>query len=249
MKKEYINEVSWGKILAFLRNTMGIYVGEEKKCRNFVEAVHWMACAGTQWRRLESGYGNWNSIFKRFDAWSKKGIWEQLMQFCIEDPDLEHVMLDATIVRAHACAAGYGEQSVQGLGRSRGGFTCKISALVEALGLPLKFIITPGQSSDVTQADALLADIRNTTVLADRGYDSDAVRMRLLQTNCIAVIPPRSNRINQYYYDKHIYRERHAIECFFSKIKHFRRVFSRYDKSARNYMAFLSFVGAIIWLR
>lgn len=147
--------------------------------------------------------------------------------FVCKTPDLEYVMIDATIIRAHACAAGYGDQEQEGLGRSKGGFTSKIHAKVDALGNPLKIIITSGQRHDITQAKALLKDVTNAYVIADRGYDSK--------------IPWK--------YDKYIYKERHAIECFFSKIKQFRRVFSRFDKSSRNFASFLAFVGACLWLR
>ena len=85
--------------------------------------------------------------------------------------------------------------------------------------------------------------------IADKAYDSDTFRATLKGKRCIPVIPYKSNRKVPQEYDKHTYKERHAIECFFSKIKYFRRVFSRFDKSARNFIAFLSFVGAILWLR
>jgi transposase len=251
MKKEYINEVAWNKILIFLRSLKNIYVGDESKCKTFVGAVYWMMRTGAQWRELPENYGRWNTVFQRFNAWSKKNIWSELHAFCIEDPDLESIMIDATIVRAHACASGYkkGQQAEQGLGRSKGGFTSKIHAKVDALGNPLQFINTPGQTSDITQAKALTHDARDCYVLADKGYDADYLRSDLQQQRCITVIPGKSNRLLAIKYDKYIYRERHLIECFFSKIKQFRRIFSRYDKSMRNFMAFLSFAGACLWLR
>jgi len=249
MKKEYINEVVWSKILKFLKTCKGIYVGCESHCKKFIEAIYWMSRTGAQWRELHDKYGNWNSVFKRFNAWSKKNIWSKLLHFCIEDPDLEYVMIDATIVRAHACAAGYGKQEIEGLGRSSGGFSSKNHAKVDALGNPLQFIITPGQTSDVTQAKYLLKDTYNAHILGDKAYGSSEVRAQIKLQNCIDGIPSKSNSLNPVDYDKHIYKERHAIECFFSKIKYFRRIFSRFDKSARNFKAFLSFVGACIWLR
>lgn len=173
MKREYIDEFAWSKIFAFLRSKQKIHVKNMLRLRGFIEAVWWMARSGAQWRLLESSLGNWNSVFKRFNAWSKKGIWGELLQFCIQDPDLEYIMIDATIVRAHACAAGYGNQTAEGLGRSKGGFTSKIHAKVDALGDPLQFIITPGQRNDVTQADALLKNVVNSNILADKGYDAD----------------------------------------------------------------------------
>ena len=173
------------------------------------------------------------------------------MDFCIQDPDLEWLMIDATIIRAHPCAAGYkrDSQAEEALGRSKGGFTCKIHALVDALGNPLKFRLTPGQRHDITQAPELIIDAYNAEIIADKGYDCDAFRDQIRSQNCEPVIPPKSNRKNPAEYDENLYEERHIIECFFSKIKHFRRVFSRFDKAARNYAAFIAFVGAMIWLR
>jgi transposase len=249
MKKEYINEVAWSKIFNFLKNTKRVYVGKEKRCKKFFEAIFWMARTGAQWRELPEEYGIWNSVFSRFNSWSKKKIWDKLLEFCVQDPDLEYVMIDSTIIRAHACAAGYGEQKNEGLGRSVGGFTTKIHAKVDALGNPLQFIITSGQTNDVTQAKALLNDVFDSYVIADKIYGSAEVRAQIRNQNCKDVIPPKSNSVSPIEYDKIIYKERHVIECFFGKIKHFRRVFSRFDKSARNLNAFLSFVGAFIWLR
>lgn len=172
-----------------------------------------------------------------------------MLQFCSQEADLEYVMIDATIVRAHACAAGYGSQDIEGLGRSKGGFTTKIHAKVDALGNPLQFIITPGQRNDITQAEALLKNVMDSFVIADKGYDSTHLRNTIISQSCYPVIPSKSNAKSPYLYDKYLYKERHAIECFFGKIKYFRRLFSRFDKSARNFVSFLSFVGACLWLR
>ena len=86
-------------------------------------------------------------------------------------------------------------------------------------------------------------------LLADKGYDDakliEAVEAKGMQ----AVIPPRANRLEQREYDKHLYKERHLVECFINKIKHYRRVFSRFEKLSKNYLGFLSFVSALIWLQ
>ncbi len=210
-----------------------------------------MARSGCQWRLLPLCYGHFGAVHMRFKDWSDRGIWEMLFKIVADDPDMEAVMIDETIVRAHACSAGYKKDSQyeNALGRSKGGFTTKIHALVDALGNPLKFILTPGQKHDVTQADDLIKDIKNTMVLADKGYDSNAL-IKTIEENCsISVIPPRKNRKAPREYDEHVYKERHLIECFFGKIKHFRRVFSRFDKAARCFLGFLNFVGMLIWLR
>lgn len=249
MQREYITGDAWIKMYKFFKQTNGIYVVTEMHLKNFIEAIYWIVRTGAQWRELPERYGHWNGVFKRFNAWSKKGIWEKLFKFFSGDPDLEYLMFDATIVRAHACAAGYGDQANEGLGRSKGGFTTKIHAKVDALGNPLKLVVTAGQVADITKAEELLGSASGSYALADKGYDSNDFRNKIKIQNCIPVIPPRSNRNEIIEYDEHIYKERNLIECFFSKIKQFRRIFSRFDKSVRSYAAFLAFVGACIWLR
>ncbi len=120
---------------------------------------------------------------------------------------------------------------------------------VEALGNPLCFTLTGGQSHDITQAEALIADYKYGHVIADRAYDSDDFLGTIADNGAIAVIPPRSNRNTSRSYDAHLYKERHLVECFIGKIKHYRRIFSRYDKLDRSYLGFLHFVSALIWLR
>jgi transposase len=160
-------------------------------------------------------------------------------------------MIDATNVRAHACAAGYGkgQQNREALGRSSGRFTTKIHAVVDALGQALRFTLTPGQQHDVTQAPQLLEGFEHTNIIADKGYDSQSLIEQLKQQSCTPVIPPKSDRLLPREYDHHLYKECHLIECFFNKIKHFRRIFSRFDKAASTFLAFLHFVSALIWLR
>ena len=117
------------------------------------------------------------------------------------------------------------------------------------MGGPLRFILTGGQESDIGQAEHLLAGIQAGALLADKAYDADALLNTLRENQMDAVIPPKANRTVQRPYDEDLYKERHLIECFFGKIKHYRRVFSRYEKLAINYLSMLSFVGALIWLR
>ena len=137
----------------------------------------------------------------------------------------------------------------QALGRSRGGFSTKIHVTVDALGNPLRLILTGGQRHDSTQAEALVADYEFDRLLADKSYDSDAFLQMLAALGVEIVIPPRANRTEQREYDKHWYKERHLVECFINKIKHYRRIFSRFEKLAKRYLGFLSFASALIWLR
>ena len=247
----HIKTQEWKGIIFILRTRKDIKTRNENKLRRFIEAVWYMARSGCQWRLLPDMYGSWRAVHMRFKSWSDKGIWADLFLKAQVDPDMEVAMIDATIVRACACSAGYKKdsQEQEALGRSRGGFTTKIHALVDALGNPLKFILTAGQRRDITQADSLVQNLENTMLLGDKGYDSNAFIQQLEEQKCITVIPPKKNRKHKRDYDKHMYKERHLIECFFGKIKHFRRVFSRFDKTATVFISFLQFVGALIWLR
>ena len=246
-----IKDTEFEQIMKYLIHVKGIHRKDGQKLRLFIEAVCYACRSGCQWRLLPTYYGNWRAIHKRFMQWSKRGLWKQLFEYAKIDPDNDYTMIDATIVRAHPCAAGYGKDSQEreALGRSRGGFTTKIHATVDGLGNPLEFILTPGQRSDISQAEALSANLSDTALIGDKAYDCDDYIDFLTNKNCEAVIPPKNNRLSPRDYDKHIYKERHAIECFFNKIKHFRRIFSRFEKMAQSFLSLVYFVGALIWFR
>lgn len=147
------------------------------------------------------------------------------------------------------CAKKKGGQEKQALGRSRGGFSTKVHIAVDSLGNPLRFVLTGGQSHDAPQADNLIEGFEANALIAAKGYDSVDLIQKVQAKGIQVVIPPRKNRIEQREYDKHLYKERHQVECFIGKIKHYRRVFSRFDKLSKNYLGFLSFVSALIWLK
>ena len=251
MEKYHINQRTWEKIYKFFKSIPGIHVQNEAQLRKFCEAIWYMANSGVRWRLLPQMYGHFRAVHRRFMRWAHKNIWRYLMESVQECPDLEAIMLDSTIVRAHVSANGYQKNSneIQALGRSKGGFTCKIHAKVDALGNPLTFLLTPGQRNDITQAKALVGATKNTIVIADKGYDSNEFIAFIEQQGCTSVIPPRRNRIHQRSYDKHLYKERHLIECLFGKMKQFRRIATRFDKSAVAFLGFINFVGTLMWLR
>ena len=137
----------------------------------------------------------------------------------------------------------------QALGRSRGGHSTKLHLATDALGNAIRFILTGGQRNDITQAEALVEELTAEYVLEDFGYDSDAFVQKLKAAGAEVVIPSRANRKQFREIDTHLYKERHLVECCIGKLKHFRRVFSRFDKLAQNYLSFVYFASAIVWLR
>ena len=142
-----------------------------------------------------------------------------------------------------------GGQENQALGRSRGGFSTKIHITVDGLGNPLRVLLTAGQTHESTQAHALLNGLSGQHVIADRGYAGQPLVDWIIEQGAVAVIPPHPSAKQPRDYDRWLYRERHLIECFINKIKHFRRVFSRFDKLASRYLGFLHLVSTLIWLR
>lgn len=135
------------------------------------------------------------------------------------------------------------------MGRSRGGFTCKIHLAAEGLGYPLRLRLTAGQCHDITQAQALLEDYDCDHAIADRAYAAQQFIDWLVARGILPVIPPHQRAQLVREYDGWLYRERHLMECLVNKFKHYRRIFSRFDKLASRYLGFLHFVGALIWLR
>ncbi|MCP4316354.1 MAG: IS5 family transposase [Hyphomicrobiales bacterium] len=134
-------------------------------------------------------------------------------------------------------------------GRSRGGLTTKIHIATDGKGRPLKVILTPGQRGDVTQAPALLDGLSARQVLADKAYDSNALRQLIADMRAEAVIPCNPTRKRLIPYDFEAYKARNLIERCFNKLKHFRRIATRYDRRAINFLSFIQIAAAMIWMR
>ena len=137
----------------------------------------------------------------------------------------------------------------QALGRSRGGLTTKIHTLTDALGRPLRLILSPGQAGDITTAPALLAGLRAGGVIADKAYDSNDLRDLIADSGAEAIIPSNRTRKVLIPHDAMAYKLRNRIERFFNKLKHFRRIATRYDRRADYFLAALHLAAAMIWMR
>ena len=244
--------IQWERIKDLLPGKAGDPGVTANDNRLFVNAILWIAKTGAPWRDLPERFGNSNSVWKRFDRWSRKGVWDRVFRE-LHDPDLEWLLLDSTVIRAHQHAAGAKKGSdggVEGeaLGRSRGGFSTKIHVSVNGLGLPVEIQLTPGQQADITKAADLLEGYDPEVVIADKGYDSDALVDAIEEKGAEAVIPPKRNRLEPRDYDKDLYKERNLVERFLNRLKQFRRVATRYEKTARNFLAFVQVASITILL-
>lgn len=120
---------------------------------------------------------------------------------------------------------------------------------VRGLGCPVRFSLTAGQKGDAPQADGLLDGLPADIVMADAAYDSDRLREVIAAKGALAVIPNNPSRAVKHPLDKHYYAQRHLIECCFSKLKQFRRVATRFEKTARNFLAVVTIAAIVLWLR
>lgn len=124
MTTQFLSDEQWQHLLPILqglRRQRRIYLGADAECRRFVEAVVWILRSGAPWRLLPSEYGAWNTIYKRYARWCEAGVWDGVLSTLTHEADLENVMLDSTIVKAHACATGATKKAVEPKAKASGG--------------------------------------------------------------------------------------------------------------------------------
>jgi len=120
---------------------------------------------------------------------------------------------------------------------------------VRGLGCPVRVTLTAGHKGDAPQAAALTEGLAAEVVMADAAYDADHFRQAIADKGATAVIPNNPSRAQKHPLDKHLYAQRHLVECCFSKLKQFRRVATRFEKTARNYLAVVTLAATVLWLR
>ncbi len=137
------------------------------------------------------------------------------------------------------------------IGISKGGRNTKIHALVDGLGNPIFFMLSPGNEHDSKHAIPLLKqiNIKGSNILGDKAYGAQAIRDYILSQEATYTIPPQSNCTAPWLVDWHTYKERHLVECFFQQIKWFRRVFTRFDKLDTSFLAFVYIAATMVLLK
>ena len=228
MDRSVLRDDQWERIAPLLPGKVEDAGRSGADNRLFVEAVLWIVRVGAPWRDLPEAFGNWNSVFQRFRRWVRGGVFNQVFAALSDDADFEYVIVDGTIVRVHQHGTGAkGGTHNQAIGRSRGGLTTKIVALVDALGNLVRFVLLPGQRHDTLGVAPLITDLSFDALLGDKAFDVDWLRAELDSRGTIAVIPPKANRNPVIAYDKDMYRWRYLIENFFAKLKEFRAIATR----------------------
>ena len=237
-----MTDEDWDRVVQVFRAVRSRRGDKGRNDRRFLEALHYFTLHNITWRALPAEFGNWNSIWKRSWRLSQAGVFEAFFDALAAMSQTAHLvqMFDSTVVRAHVSAAGAkGGQDGQALGRSRGGFSTKIHLKADLEGRPLAFHLTEGQAGDSPQFEVLLdlgPDITPRAAVGDKGYDGKSNRAAARERGICPVIPFKASAKNRPgFFPKALYRARARIEQLVGKLKRFKRVALRCEKTAQNY--------------
>ena len=231
----------------YLPGQEGSWGGIAHDNRRFLNAVFWTLRTGAPWRDLPPDYGDWKNTHRRFCRWRDKGIWEALLEQLVDEPDFEWLMIDASHVKVHPHASG-AKGGNQDMSYTKGGLNTKLHLAVDAHGMPVRVVVRQGTTADCTQAGRLIEGLTAEYLLADRGYDSDAILDQARKQGMTPVIPPKKNRKVQREYDKELYKLRHRIENAFLHLKRWRGIATRYAKNTASFLAAAHIRCLVLWL-
>ena len=251
-----MDEDDWKHTLAVFRACLPRRGRKAEDDRRFLEALHFFTVENVRWRALPERFGHWNSVWKRFDRLSKAGVFEAffdtLASMRLHGASPSDVRLHR---RARSCIGGRskGGQEGQALGRSRGGFTTKIHAKSDASGDIIAFDLTGGEAFDGRHFETLLdigPDIEPRAVICDKGYASKANRDAARARGIAPVIPHKANEKNKpAFFARTLYKARARIEQGVGRLKRFKRVALRCEKTERNFRSIVSFAAGLCLIK
>ena len=201
---------------------------------------------GIRWRALPTVFGCFSSVFTRFSRWEKRGLLKVLFEATAAAGNTGNERsLDASHIKVHQDANTKTPED-EAIGMTRGGRNTKLHAVVDSAGHAVRLSLTAGQVNDCTQASPMTSELqKGEKLLADKAYDVDALRTEMAERGIDVCIPPKSNRRRPAAYNKETYKNRHHVENFFQRAKRCRRIGTRYEKTARMFMAFIYLFASI----
>ncbi|MFC5017048.1 IS5 family transposase [Streptomyces lienomycini] len=244
--------------------------------RRVLNGIVWKFRTGTAWRDVPERYGPWATLHTRFRRWAADGTFDRMLRAAQAKADAAGdiewlVSVDSTVVRAHQHAAGARKGGRDpALGRSRGGLTSKIHLACDGRGRPLGFVVTGGNTNDCTRFTAVMDTIRVPRigpgrprvrpdhVLGDKGYSSKAIRAWLRRRSIAHTIPERADQAGNRArrgrrggrppaFDREVYKHRNVVERCFNRLKQWRGIATRYDKTAESYEAAVTLASLLMW--
>ena len=253
LRRYELTDQEWEQVVSLLPPEKTGKPGRPSKDnRTMLNGMVWIARSGAPWRDLPERYGPWNSVYSRFRKWIDDGILDNIFRVLSLEAELYELSLDATIVQAHQHSAGAKKGGPPNeIGHSRGGASSKIHAAVDAYGAPVYLMLSEGQRNDINFAIPVLEhiNIEGSSVLADRGYDSQNLIDYIYENGGEPTIPSKKGAKFERRCDWWLYKERHLVEKYFLKLKGFRRIATRYDKLAFTYMGFVCLASILIWIK
>ena len=251
-----MTEEDWAIVLKVFAASRSRRGDKGREDRMFLEALHYFVVHNITWRALPAQFGQWNSVWKRFWRLSRTGYLRSLLRGA---RDAERDRASRSDVRFHCgarpCLGSRRErgQNNQALGRSRGGFSTKIYLKTDFSGLPIAFHLTGGEASDSRNFETLLdlgPDTNLRAALGDKGYDFKSNREAARQRGICPAIPYRSNTKDvPAFFPKALYKARARIEQAVGKLKRFKRIALRCEKTARNYGSFVALALGFILIK
>ncbi|CCW31975.1 transposase [Xenorhabdus nematophila F1] len=192
MLRTMLTDSCWDTLSALMRHFGLTYHKVEHRLT--LEGILYRMRTGIPWRDLPPEFGRWNTLFVRFNAWSKNGILQMIFKWLSGISDREWLFIDGSIIRAHQHSAGAATDKDEAIGKSRGGRSTKIHLAVDSQGLPVHFELSRGQTHDIKHAESLVNHSPvSDFVIADKGYDSETFRNIIKQKGATPVIPYRKN--------------------------------------------------------
>lgn len=267
MGRHELTDVQWHQLAPLLPSQRPQVGRPSLPHRRIINGILWILATGAPWRDLPPQYGSWHTVSSRFYRWRQAGIWPRLLQAlqrladCQGQLDWSVHFVDSTTVRAHQHAAGArGGQAGQALGRSRGGFSTKIHVRADRRGKPLVLLVTAGERHDQTMFEPLLerGQVRREgrgrprqrpgRIVGDTGYSSRHIRHWLRRHGIRHTIPHKRTECQRGPFDRGVYHERNRAERLINRLKQYRRVATRYEKCAANYLAMVTIAAVLLWL-
>ena len=216
--------------------------------RTVISGILHVLKTGCRWRDVPPAYGPPTTIYNRYNRWSQRRVWQRIFQrMAAAGPIPDELSIDSSHVKAHRSASGSKRGSLKRSAARGVEERAKIHALADDRGRPVAFALTPGNVADVVMAIPLLGAVaKPKRVLADKAYDADSLRRWLRQRKIRAAIPSTASRRTPYPLDRAAYKRRNVIERMSCRLKNWRRVATRYDRLARNYLSGLALAAIII---
>ncbi len=199
---------------------------------------------GAPWRDLPERYGPRTTVYNRYTRWGERGVWQGIFDALAKQCEDSLIFIDSSIVKARSGRVKKGGLA-EGIGRSRAGRTSKVHAAVDAKGRPLRLDITGGQVHD---AKPWALSWTPLAIVADKAYGTAKIRQQIADEGALAVIPSKSNARHPIPHDPNLYAQRTIVERFFCKMKDMRRLATRFEKSAKNFLAMIQLFAIRCWI-